>query len=62
MNHMRINPSSTDQDVHEWKILQVKLLVEGLINVYLNEKNLKDITRVAEILRDKILKGGVRHE
>lgn len=55
MNHMRLNPSATDQDVHEWEILQVKLLVERIINVNLNEKNTKDITRVAEILRDKYL-------
>lgn len=52
----RLNPGSTDQEVHEWKILQVKLLVEGLINVYLNEKNRKNITRVAEILKDKYLR------
>lgn len=58
----RLNPGSTDQEVHEWKILQVKLLVEGLINVYLNEKNTKDITRIAELLRDKYLREGVRHE
>lgn len=52
----RINPSSTDQDLHEWEILQVKLLVERIINVNLSEKNTKDITRIAEILRDKYLR------
>lgn len=51
----RLNPSASDQDVHEWEILQVKLLVERLINVNLNEKNTKDITRIAEILRGKYL-------
>lgn len=56
MSAMRLNPWATEQEVHEWKILQVKLLVEGLINVYLNEKNTKDITRVAEILKDKYLR------
>ena len=52
----RISPYATDQDIYEWKILQVKLLVEQLINVDLDEKNTKDITRVAEILRDKYLR------
>lgn len=51
----RINPSATEQSLHEWEIFQVKLLVERLINVNLNEKNTKDITRIAEILRDKYL-------
>lgn len=55
MNNMRINPSATNQDIHEWEILQVKLLIERLINVNLNEKNTKDITRIAEILRGKYL-------
>lgn len=59
---MRLNPYTTNQEIYEWKILQVKLLVEGLINVYLNEKNTKDITRIAELLRDKYLREGVRHE
>lgn len=55
MNNMRLNPSATNQNIYEWEILQVKLLVERMINVNLNEKNTKDITRIAEILRDKYL-------
>lgn len=52
----RLNPYTTNQEIYEWKILQVKLLVESLINVYLNEKNTENISRVAEILRDKYLR------
>lgn len=52
----RINPSATDQDVYEWEILQIKLLVERMINVNLNEKNTKEITRIAKLLRDKYLR------
>lgn len=54
--HVHMNPNATEQDVREWEIFQVKLLVEGLVNDYLNEKNTKELTRIAKILSDKYLK------
>lgn len=54
--HVHMNPNATEQDVREWEIFQVKLLVEGLVNDYLNEKNTRELTRIAEILRDKYLR------
>lgn len=53
--HVHMNPNATEQDVREWEIFQVKLLVEGLVNEYLNEKNTKELTRIAKILSDKYL-------
>lgn len=55
--HVHMNPKATEQDVREWEIFQVKLLVEGLVNVYLNEENKKELTRIAKILSDKYLGG-----
>ena len=50
-----MNPTATEQDVREWEIFKVKLLVQGLVNEYLNEKNTEELTRIAKILRDKYL-------
>lgn len=55
--HVHMNPRATEQDVREWEIFQVKLLVEGLVNAYLNEENKKELTRIAKILSDKYLGG-----
>lgn len=50
-----MNLNATEQDVREWEIFQVKLLVEGLVNEKLNKKNTKEITRIAKLLSDKYL-------
>lgn len=55
--HVHKNPNATEQDEREWEIFLVKLLVESLINENLNEKNTKEITRIAKILSDKYLGG-----
>ncbi len=55
--HVHMNPNATEQDEREWEIFQVKLLVEGLVNEYLNEKNTKELTRIAKLLSDKYLGG-----
>lgn len=52
-----MNPNATEQDEREWEILLVNLYVESLINEKLNEKNTKEITRIAKLLSDKYLQG-----
>lgn len=56
-----MNPNATEQDEREWEIFLVNLYVEGLINENLNEKNTKEITRIAKLLSDKYL-GGEKNE
>lgn len=55
--HVHKNPNATEQDEREWEIFLVNLFVESLVNEYLNEKNTKEITRIAKILSDKYLGG-----
>ena len=50
-----MNPNATEQDEREWEIFLVNLFVESLINENLNEKNTKEITRIAKLLSDKYL-------
>lgn len=59
--HVHMNPNATEQDEREWEIFLVNLYVEGLINENLNEKNTKEITRIAKLLSDKYL-GGEKNE
>lgn len=60
--HVHMNPNATEQDVREWEIFQVKLLVEGLINEKLNKKNTEELTRIAKILSDKYLQEEKKNE
>ena len=53
--HVHMNPNATEQDEREWEIFLVNLYVESLINENLNEKNTKEMTRIAKILSDKYL-------
>lgn len=53
--HVHMNPNATEQDELEWEIYLVNLYVESLINENLNEKNTKEITRIAKLLSDKYL-------
>lgn len=55
--HVHMNPNATEQDEREWEIYLVNLYVESLINENLNEKNTKEITRIAKLLSDKYLGG-----
>lgn len=59
--HVHMNPNATEQDKREWEIFLVNLYVESLINENLNEKNTKEITRIAKLLSDKYL-GGKKNE
>lgn len=53
--HVYMNPNATGQDEREWEIYLVNLYVESLINENLNDKNTKEITRIAKLLSDKYL-------
>lgn len=55
--HVHMNPNATEQDEREWEIFLVNLYVESLINETLNEKNTKEITRIAKLLSDRYLGG-----
>lgn len=55
--HVHMNPNAIKQDEREWEIFLVNLYVESLINENLNEKNTKEMTRIAKILSDKYLGG-----